>query len=227
MKMKRTTVKSYHKANRKGGDEKLKRKKTKKTNQGLTVKQLTLVLEVLQGTNIVEISRKTGIPRSTIYHELKKPGVKEALELLKWLLYRRNLMMAQVVASKAWDTLGSLMDSQIELTRLKASEVVLKASSGQNPAQPPKAPLPKIDLEGEHLTLEKIHEIQAELIGKAIQGEMDKDSLERTLELLADFKRTLINGEVEKRWSTEQGSKDARWRKGNNSGNDAGHESQY
>lgn len=175
-------------------------KKPATTDNGLTPKRLRLLEGLLKGTKVVDISRKTGIARSTIYHELKKPAFQEAYGAMKWVLYQGNLQRAQEIASKAWEALESILDSKDEAARLKACDVALKASSGQTPIEPPKAPLPKFDLKETGLTLEKIEEIQVKLMAQVVEGELDEKSFRRAWNLFGYIKSKLAHIQSMKPW---------------------------
>jgi hypothetical protein len=58
-------------------------------NHGITPKQMKLLEELLKGTKVAEICRKTQIPRSSVYYELKKPAFQEVYNAMKWTLYQR------------------------------------------------------------------------------------------------------------------------------------------
>jgi hypothetical protein len=175
-------------------------KKAMTTNNGLTTKQLELVEELAKGTKVVEIARKLGLARSTIYHEKSKPIVKQALKEMQWLLNQQNFQRSQEIASKAWKTLEGLLDSENETARLKASEVALKASSGQAPTEPPNAPLPKFDLKETGLTLEKIEEIQVKLLARVVEGELDENSFWRAWHLFDSVRSKLDHIQSMKPW---------------------------
>jgi hypothetical protein len=162
------------------------------TTNGLTPKQLKLLEELVKGTAVVEISRKTGIPRSTIYYDMKKPAFQEAYDAMKWVISQGNFQRAQKIASKAWETLEVLLDSKNETSRLKASEVTLKASAVQSPTKLPTAPLPKFDLKETGLTLEKIEEIQVKLMAQVVEGELDENSFWRAWTLF-DYVRSKLD----------------------------------
>lgn len=169
----------------------MKRTKPAPTGNGLSSKQYTLLEELLKETSVTKVSKKTGIPRSTIYHEMKKPAFKETLDSMNWALSEKNLRHLLETTSKAWKTVDELLDSKDANVRLKAAAAVLKAGSGRNLPKPPKAPLPNFDFGDEDLTPEKIEEILCQLMAQLLMGTLEEKSYLRGRKLLKDIKYEL------------------------------------
>lgn len=169
----------------------MKRTKPAPTENGLTPKQHRLLEELLKGSKVTEISRKLKIARSSVYNEMKKPAFQEALDLANWSLSEKNLRHLFEMTSKALTTAEKLLDSKDEKTRLRAVVEVLKASSVQEPPKPPKAPLPKFDVEDEELTTDTIEKIKAQLMVQLLEAKLEERSYWRARRILDHIKSEL------------------------------------